>query len=510
FAAAIGAGPVDEAGQGLAFSVTGNTNPTLFAVAPALASDGTLTYAATADGNGSATITVQLMDDGGTADGGVDQSDEQSFDIEVAAVNDRPSFVVPAVTQVEAIDAPQTLVGFATSIRAGPLDETTQSLQFQVQVQSGADLFAAGPDLAADGTLTFTLVPGVSDRSASLSATLMDDGGLDLGGADTSLPADFDVFVPDAVAPRVDAVIGPNGVFDVCTEVRRGIAGLAVRFSESMANDSPGDPGSVTHVDSYQLIASGPDQDVTTTACDALDGDDRRIAVSAVDLDRSTTDAVEMQLPGLLDEGLYKLLVCDTLQDASGNPLAETVDVAFRVSTTNRFVNGQVDCDLTGWVMATELRGTADEVRFRDEDADGSSLSGSIGVTSLGSTSFAFGQCLDVAVTSIDLAARVRVEGASDVEVTADLRCDLFAQPGCAGSSVGESARQFVLTPTQGVWQQLEHSAAGSVSAICGLDLHSTSGSRFEAFVDQLTASTVVFVDGFESGTIDEWSSTVP
>ena len=39
---------------------------------PAIAADGTLTYTLAPNANGSATVTVTLIDDGGTANGGVD------------------------------------------------------------------------------------------------------------------------------------------------------------------------------------------------------------------------------------------------------------------------------------------------------------------------------------------------------------------------------------------------------------------------------------------------------
>src|SRR5207248_1910799 len=44
FATGILSGPADESGQTVAFSVTGNTNASLFAVAPSLSPTGTLTY----------------------------------------------------------------------------------------------------------------------------------------------------------------------------------------------------------------------------------------------------------------------------------------------------------------------------------------------------------------------------------------------------------------------------------------------------------------------------------
>jgi hypothetical protein len=82
WATGISAGPPDEAGQTLAFEVTGNSNPGIFATAPAIAADGTLTWEPSGV-LGSSTITVRLTDDGGTANGGVDTSPTQTFSITV-------------------------------------------------------------------------------------------------------------------------------------------------------------------------------------------------------------------------------------------------------------------------------------------------------------------------------------------------------------------------------------------------------------------------------------------
>src|SRR5258708_20156473 len=58
----------------------------------AISARGTLTYTPAADANGSATVTVQIHDNGGTANGGVDTSAAQTFTINVTSVNDVPSF----------------------------------------------------------------------------------------------------------------------------------------------------------------------------------------------------------------------------------------------------------------------------------------------------------------------------------------------------------------------------------------------------------------------------------
>ena len=53
---------------------------------------GTLTYTPAANANGSATVSVSLHDNGGTANGGVDTQRSQTFTITVTAVNDPPTF----------------------------------------------------------------------------------------------------------------------------------------------------------------------------------------------------------------------------------------------------------------------------------------------------------------------------------------------------------------------------------------------------------------------------------
>ncbi len=65
WASGISPGPTDESGQTVSFSVTGNTNPSLFSAPPAISSSGVLTYTPAANAFGSATITLILSDNGG-------------------------------------------------------------------------------------------------------------------------------------------------------------------------------------------------------------------------------------------------------------------------------------------------------------------------------------------------------------------------------------------------------------------------------------------------------------
>lgn len=87
WATAISTGPADETAQTVTFGVTSD-NISLFGAQPAVDADGSLRFTPAAGANGSATVTVTLQDDGGTANGGIDTSAPQLFAIAITAVND--------------------------------------------------------------------------------------------------------------------------------------------------------------------------------------------------------------------------------------------------------------------------------------------------------------------------------------------------------------------------------------------------------------------------------------
>ena len=82
WATAISPGPANESSQTVTFTVT-NDNSSLFSVQPAVASDGTLTYTPALLAVGTATVTVRAVDDGGTANGGIDTSPPETFTITI-------------------------------------------------------------------------------------------------------------------------------------------------------------------------------------------------------------------------------------------------------------------------------------------------------------------------------------------------------------------------------------------------------------------------------------------
>ncbi len=194
WATGISAGPANESGQTLTFNVTGDTNPALFSAAPAISSTGVLTYTPAADANGTATITIDLMDNGGTANGGVDTSAPQSFVITVTSVNDVPSFTKGADQTVLEDAGPQTVTPWATAISPGPANESGQTVHFNVTGNTNSALFSAGPTISPTGVLTYTPAANVSG-AATITITLQDDGGTANGGVDTSPAQTFVITV---------------------------------------------------------------------------------------------------------------------------------------------------------------------------------------------------------------------------------------------------------------------------------------------------------------------------
>lgn len=188
----LSTGPAGDAGTTLTFLVT-NDNNALFSAQPAIASDGTLTYISAPDANGSATVTVSLMDNGGTAFGGDDTSDPQVFTITVLPVNDPPSFTKGANQTVLEDAGAQAVNGWATAISRGPANESAQTVSFQVSNDNNA-LFSTQPVIAADGTLTYTPASD-ANGSATVTVTLKDDGGTERGGVDTSAVQNFTITV---------------------------------------------------------------------------------------------------------------------------------------------------------------------------------------------------------------------------------------------------------------------------------------------------------------------------
>jgi uncharacterized delta-60 repeat protein len=195
WATSISPGPANEASQTLTFTLNTN-NLALFAVQPAITlsgTNGTLTFTPAVDQSGTAIVTATLQDSGGTVNGGQDTV-THTFTVTVLLVNHAPSFAKGPDQSVRVGSSLQTMTHWATQVSAGPASEASQIMTFTLTASNPA-LFSSLPALdTTSGNLTYT--PATNQwGTATITATLQDNGGTANGGADTSAPQTFKITI---------------------------------------------------------------------------------------------------------------------------------------------------------------------------------------------------------------------------------------------------------------------------------------------------------------------------
>ena len=236
WATSINKGAANESTQALTFVVTNNNN-SLFATQPAITAAGKLNYKPAANANGSAIVTVRLQDNGGLANGGSNTSADQTFTINVTAVNDAPTITVP---------------------RAQTTNEDINKL---IPAMTVADLDATMLDVTlavAHGRITLGTVTGLTFQNGTTngSATVEVQGSkADLNAALASLN-----FLPDQDFNGSDTLTAT--VSDLGATGTGGVlmASKTVAITVKSVNDAPkftkGDDQTVNDDDGVQSIAN--------------------------------------------------------------------------------------------------------------------------------------------------------------------------------------------------------------------------------------------------------------
>lgn len=185
-----GAGPgPGESGQATAVDVAAD-NPSLFADGPRVTPTGDLVFTPAANANGTARLTVTVIDDGGTASGGVDTTAAYAT-LTIRPVNDAPTLELgPDRLEVLGTGV-RTIPGFAI-VSKGPADEAGQTLTFDVSTDR-PDLFTTQPAIDSAGTLTYA--PGIALGIATVTVTVTDSGGTADGGVASSGAGTFRITV---------------------------------------------------------------------------------------------------------------------------------------------------------------------------------------------------------------------------------------------------------------------------------------------------------------------------
>jgi hypothetical protein len=244
----------NESDQSWGFEVT-DYNPDLFEYwgQPKIDGGGKLTFTPKEDAFGSTEFTVSLTDSGGTDNGGVDESEPQTFTININSVNDSPAFDMwEGDQQVDEDSGPASVGEWATGISSGPANESDQELTFNV-TSSNAGLFSVLPAIDEFGNLTYTPADNAFG-SASLDVYLTDDGTTVIGGVETDDPRTYEktflininsvndapTFYTEEGDQQVDEDAGPQTVSGWASGISKGPeneSGQLLVFNVTSSND---------------------------------------------------------------------------------------------------------------------------------------------------------------------------------------------------------------------------------------------------------------------------------
>lgn len=162
----ISMGPPDEASQTASFTVT-PANPALFSSPPAINSNGDLTFTPAAGATGSTNVQVRIVDNGGTLNGGVNQSAIQTFVINLGInraplLNNSGDPLLNPVASGSTISPGTKVADFASGMSDGDLGTSLGVAITNVDSTNGNWHFSIN-----DG-VTWTTLNGVTSTNARL------------------------------------------------------------------------------------------------------------------------------------------------------------------------------------------------------------------------------------------------------------------------------------------------------------------------------------------------------
>ncbi|HWD18424.1 MAG TPA: hypothetical protein VHB20_04030, partial [Verrucomicrobiae bacterium] len=194
FITGVSSGPASQASETNYFAFRYTTN--FFAQAPAINTNGDLTFQTATNAFGTNTITIILFNSGSLTNGGKN-SLTNVLTLDVPFVNQTPSFTLSTnVVAVTEETAAVTKAGFLTALSAGPANENNEHWTFAavaVTNNSTNVAFATAPAIATNGTLTF--LPAPHSFGTNFVTIIMADNGGTANGAVNSVTNGFEIDV---------------------------------------------------------------------------------------------------------------------------------------------------------------------------------------------------------------------------------------------------------------------------------------------------------------------------
>jgi hypothetical protein len=246
-----------------------------------------------------------------TTSDGTDTSDAASVTIHVAVVNDEPSFTIGANQTLVQNAGAQIVNGFATDLDDG--DGGSQTVSFNVS-NDNTTLFAVQPAISSTGVLTYT-PDATKYGKATVTVSIVDDGGVTNGGDNQSPNQTFTIFVTptSVVINELNAAPGTEEFVELYNSSGSSAAldGLVlVFFNGDAANDATYKTaieldGKTIAAGDYFVIgdAEVANQDLSLGGVDIQDGVDAVALYVGDQSDFPTGTAVSTQ--GLVDAIVY-------------------------------------------------------------------------------------------------------------------------------------------------------------------------------------------------------------
>ncbi len=237
----------------LTYTITNNTNPSLFTSTPIDSSAGTFTLNLATDAAGTAELTVRATDTGNPA-----LSVETTFTVNVSEVNDPPErlagMVDPLVVEIDSGAATLGLGGLDFG-PGGGVDEAGQTLQYQVDavpsLSLGSIVLADGMTVVTPGSyslaqlqgIQFMPAPGAIGGPETFQFSVIDNG--TTGGASD----------PRSLVESLTITVTPTGGFSETFEAR-------VAASDDDAEERANGDVRVSSSDLELVFDAGGDQTV--------------------------------------------------------------------------------------------------------------------------------------------------------------------------------------------------------------------------------------------------------
>ena len=410
WATSVLAGPAtagDEiANQNLSFVFTQTAgSPALFADSPtavidSLTNTASLSFQAAADANGVAVFEVFLLDDGPDAGNGDDNvSITQTFTIRVNAVNDPPSFTPGGIIQVAEDSGPfSQSEPWAGNVSAGPNDESSQNVRFEVTVPDDAvDLFRSPPEISDTGFLRFTPAAN-ANGTVDLDVQAFDSDGGESDSVtlriiidevnDTPRAVEDDILTNEDVVFTItsatllgndidpDLITNPNEFLTVVPQNgERSIEGALVSFDAAT--------GSITYdpTNSVSLQSLAPGESIvdsfTYSVVDAAGATSTPVLVNVTVAGVNDAPVLNIDQPTLNPNGPTVIRPLDNDTDIDG-----FIDPS-SISITLQPAFGTIAVADNGIITYTPFGSFSTEDQFRYTVADNLGLRGSEGIVSI-------------------------------------------------------------------------------------------------------------------------------